>query len=149
MGPQKMQDLAHQSHIRIRDANSKIAELVKNYKACQLTKCSCQWEEPLYSILEHQARSLSGHGLIDFKEIKTNKSRAVVARAFNPSTWEAEAGRFLSSRPAWSTEWVPGQPGLYRENLSQTNKQKPKKIQKQIFASVYRYLFRMDWAFPS
>jgi hypothetical protein len=23
---------------------------------------------------------------------------------FNPSTWEAEAGRFLSSRPAWSTE---------------------------------------------
>ena len=24
--------------------------------------------------------------------------------AFNPSTWEAEAGRFLSSRPAWSTE---------------------------------------------
>ena len=30
--------------------------------------------------------------------------RAVVAHAFNPSTWEAEAGRFLSSRPAWSTK---------------------------------------------
>jgi hypothetical protein len=30
--------------------------------------------------------------------------RAVVALAFNPSTREAEAGRFLSSRPAWSTE---------------------------------------------
>ena len=30
--------------------------------------------------------------------------RAVVAHAFNPTTWEAEAGRFLSSRPAWSTE---------------------------------------------
>jgi hypothetical protein len=28
----------------------------------------------------------------------------VVAHAFNPSTWEAEAGEFLSSRPAWSTE---------------------------------------------
>jgi major histocompatibility complex class I len=28
----------------------------------------------------------------------------VVAQAFNPSTWEAEAGGFLSSRPAWSTE---------------------------------------------
>jgi major histocompatibility complex class I len=28
----------------------------------------------------------------------------VVANAFNPSTWEAEAGRFLSSRPAWSTK---------------------------------------------
>jgi hypothetical protein len=24
--------------------------------------------------------------------------------SFNPSTWEAEAGRFLSLRPAWSTE---------------------------------------------
>ena len=29
-------------------------------------------------------------------------SRAVVAHAFNPSTWEAEACGFLSSRPAWS-----------------------------------------------
>jgi hypothetical protein len=44
--------------------------------------------------------------------------------AFNPSTWEAEAGRFLSSRPAWSTEWVPGQPGLHRETLSQKKKKK-------------------------
>jgi major histocompatibility complex class I len=26
------------------------------------------------------------------------------AHAFNPSTWEAEAGGFLSLRPAWSTE---------------------------------------------
>ena len=38
--------------------------------------------------------------------------------AFNPSTWEAEAGGFLGSRPAWSTKWVPGQPGLYKETLS-------------------------------
>jgi major histocompatibility complex class I len=30
----------------------------------------------------------------------------VVVHPFNPSTWEAEAeaGGFLSSRPAWSTE---------------------------------------------
>jgi hypothetical protein len=28
----------------------------------------------------------------------------VVAHASDPSTWEAEAGGFLSSRPAWSTE---------------------------------------------
>jgi hypothetical protein len=27
---------------------------------------------------------------------------AVVEHAFNPSTWEAEAGGFLSSKPAWS-----------------------------------------------
>jgi hypothetical protein len=41
-----------------------------------------------------------------------------VAHAFNPSTREAEAGRFLSSKPAWSTKRVPGQPRLYRETLS-------------------------------
>ena len=51
-----------------------------------------------------------------------------VAHAFNPSTWEAEAGGFLNLRPAWSTEWVPGQPMLYRETLSRkTNKQTKKK----------------------
>jgi hypothetical protein len=45
--------------------------------------------------------------------------RSTSRRVFiNPSTWEAEAGEFLSSRPAWSTEWVPGQPGLSRETLS-------------------------------
>ena len=31
---------------------------------------------------------------------KKHISRAVVAHAFNPSNWEAEAGRFLSSRPS-------------------------------------------------
>jgi hypothetical protein len=60
----------------------------------------------------------------------------MVVHAFNPSTWEAEAGEFLSSRPAWSTKWVPGQPVLYRETLSQkqnkTNKQKNKQTKKEI-----------------
>jgi hypothetical protein len=53
--------------------------------------------------------------------------QVVVTHAFNTSTPEAEAGGFLSSRPAWSTKWVPGQPELYRETLSrkQTNKQTP------------------------
>jgi hypothetical protein len=31
-------------------------------------------------------------------------SPVVVAQAFNPSTREAKAGGFLSSRPAWSTK---------------------------------------------
>jgi hypothetical protein len=67
------------------------------------------------------------------------ESLTMVAHAFNPSTWEAEAGRFLSSRPAWSTEWVPGQPGLHRETLprkpnqpnKQTNKQNKTRKQQQ------------------
>jgi hypothetical protein len=34
--------------------------------------------------------------------------------AFNPSTQESEAGGSLSSKPAWSTSWAPGQPVLER-----------------------------------
>jgi hypothetical protein len=37
------------------------------------------------------------------KEVN-KQSHFLVAHASNPSTWEAEAGRFLSSRPAWSTK---------------------------------------------
>jgi hypothetical protein len=36
--------------------------------------------------------------------IKTRARPGMVAHAFNPSTREAEAGGFLSSRPAWSTK---------------------------------------------
>jgi hypothetical protein len=46
------------------------------------------------------------------------KQLGVVVHTFNPRTLEAEVGEFLSSRPAWSTELVPGQPGLHRETLS-------------------------------
>ena len=43
----------------------------------------------------------------------------MVAHALILSTQEAEAeaGGFLSSRPAWSTEQVLGQPELHRETL--------------------------------
>ena len=66
--------------------------------------------------------------------LRPRKSQAVVVHAFKPSTWEAEEGGFLSSTPAWSTEWVPGQPGLYRETLSQKNqKTKSKKLYRSHF----------------
>ena len=52
----------------------------------------------------------------------------MVAHAFNPSTREAEAGGFLSLRPAWSTKGVPGQPGLYRETLSKKKKKKKRMV---------------------
>ena len=47
----------------------------------------------------------------------------IVALNFHPSTWETETGGFLSSRPASTTKWVPGHPGLYRETLSPKTKQ--------------------------
>jgi hypothetical protein len=43
--------------------------------------------------------------VVDIFLLKTSTScQAVVAHTFNLSTWEAEAGGFLSSRSAWSTE---------------------------------------------
>ena len=58
-------------------------------------------------------------------KIKKKIGWAMVVHTFNPSTLEAEAGRFLSYRPAWSTEWFPGQQGLHRETIS-WNKTKTK-----------------------
>jgi hypothetical protein len=68
----------------------------------------------------------------------------MVAHAFNLSTWEAEAGGFLSWRPAWSTEWVPGQPGLHRETLSwkKEKKQQQQKTNKQTTWLLYETLLQ-------
>jgi hypothetical protein len=60
----------------------------------------------------------------------------VVVHAFNQSS-QAEAGKLLSWRPAWSTEWVPGQPGLHRETLSvKTEKRKKKRKKKDLLLSL-------------
>ena len=50
---------------------------------------------------------------------KTNEGWAVMAPVFNPRTQEAEAeaGRSLSSRPGWSAEKVPEEPGLHGESM--------------------------------
>jgi hypothetical protein len=48
---------------------------------------------------------------LSFKSFRFGQG--MVTHAFSPSTWEAEAGGFLSSRPAWSTARA------YRETLSQ------------------------------
>jgi major histocompatibility complex class I len=42
--------------------------------------------------------------LVVLGSIRKQAEPGMVAHAFNPSTWEAEAGGFLSSRPDWSTE---------------------------------------------
>ena len=50
-----------------------------------------------------------------------------MSQAFNPSTWDADTGGFLTLRPAWSTKWLPGQPELYRETRSQKERKKERK----------------------
>jgi hypothetical protein len=49
---------------------------------------------PIYTFYKHHVSTDESY------LIKYHMSQAVVAHAFNPSTWEAEAGRFLSSSPA-------------------------------------------------
>jgi hypothetical protein len=48
----------------------------------------------------------------------------VVAHAFNPSTREAEAGEFLSSRPAWSSRTARA---IEKPCLKKPEKKKKKK----------------------
>ena len=71
-----------------------------------------------------------------------------MAHTFNPKTREAETGGFLILRPAWSIEWVPGQPGIYRETLSlktskQANKQTNKiRIIHFLFSHIYKPILK-------
>ena len=57
---------------------------------------------------------------------KLGNGQAVVVHAFNPSTWEAEAGRFLSSRPGWTTELVSSKTAraIQRNPVSKNQKKK-------------------------
>jgi hypothetical protein len=55
----------------------------------------------------------------------------MVAHTLNPSTWEAEAVRSLSSRPALSIVGVPGQPRLHIEKPCLKKNQKKNKNKKQ------------------
>ena len=62
--------------------------------------------------------------LLRFCIFKTSDFRqAVVAPIFNPCTWRHRQVICVSLRPAWSTEYVPGQWGLHRNHVSK-NKQK-------------------------
>jgi hypothetical protein len=77
-----------------------------------------------FSKIEHTSQKIQSH----HPQTREN----MVVRAFNPSTWEAEASRFLISRPACFTKWVPGQPGLQRNPISKNQKKtKTKQTNKQ------------------
>jgi hypothetical protein len=89
--------------------------------------------------------SKGGRGI--FWKLKT--SGAVMAYAFNPSTQEAEAGGFLSSRPAWSTEWVPGQPGIHRETLSRKTKERREEREREREREREKWLWAEQWHGPA
>ena len=73
---------------------------------------------------------LSAHNNQNTKH--TEQRKTAVAHAFNSSAQEAQESRSLSWRPAWSTEQVPEQPGLFRKTLSQKTKQTNKNPRQQI-----------------
>ena len=49
-----------------------------------------------------------------------------MVHAINPSTREAEAGRFLSLSPAWFTEWVQDSQGYTEKPCLKKTKQQKK-----------------------
>jgi hypothetical protein len=78
--------------------------------------------------------------------LETEYGPGVVAHAFNPSTWEAEAGGFLSSRPALvykvsSRTARAIQRNPVKKTNKQTNKQNPKQTNKQK-ETEYRFFKR-------
>jgi hypothetical protein len=70
----------------------------------------------------------------------------VVVHAFNPSTQEAEADRFLSSRPAWSTK-VSSRTAraIQRNPVSKNQKPKNKQTNKPKMEQRQRKWPTNDW----
>lgn len=75
---------------------------------CALHMCRFQWEWGYISYLVHDGENFS----------TPQKWQHIQPLHPPPSTQEAEVGRSSSSRPAWSTEWVQRQLGLYRDTQS-------------------------------
>ena len=79
--------------------------------------------------------------------VKTRlQSWAVVAHSFNPSTWEAEAGRFLSLRQVWSTRVSSRTAGaIQRKPVSKKQKtEKAKQTSKQnhkVTCVIYSFIY--------
>jgi hypothetical protein len=71
--------------------------------------------------------------------IKSKFRPGVVAHAFNPSTREAEAGGFLSSRPAWSIYKLSSRTARDIQRNPVSKKQKNKK-QKKANSGLERWL---------
>jgi hypothetical protein len=60
----------------------------------------CEYEDnPIYIASKRAQKKINS-----IKHLKRKFLQVVVVHAFNPSTREAEAGGFLSSRTAWITK---------------------------------------------
>jgi hypothetical protein len=91
-------------------ASLSLSLCVSVYLCLSICICLCLSFSPLHPA-PHLSLSLSlsqkltqGFPPIKGDSQEGDSRQAVVAHAFKPSTWEAEAVVFLSSRPAWSTE---------------------------------------------
>ena len=73
----------------------------------------------------------AGPRLSDFVTHREGKEKekepGVVVHTFNPSTWEVEAGGFLSLRTAWSTKWFQDSQGYTEKPCLKKPKKKKKK----------------------
>jgi hypothetical protein len=70
--------------------------------------------------------------------------RAVVAHTFNPSTWEAEAGGFLSSRTARATQRNPVSKNKKQNKTKQKQKKKKRKKKKRNSHNIKPTLIYFD-----
>jgi hypothetical protein len=66
--------------------------------------------------------------LPSFLKKKKKICRAVVVHAFNPSTWEAEAGRFLGGRTGLQNEFQDSLGYTEKPCLKKSKKKKKKKL---------------------
>ena len=89
---------------RVEGADSRLGLCVHNLTVCAMVLMGmhAQTHNKYRNIKEANMATLDSMRLCQIKEAKGMPG--AVAHAFNPSTWEAGAGGFLSSRPAWSTE---------------------------------------------
>jgi hypothetical protein len=63
-------------------------------------------------------------------------SQAMVAHTFNPSTWEAETGPYLSLQPGLQSEFQDSQGYTEKSCLKHTNKQTKQNINNNKVARV-------------
>jgi hypothetical protein len=65
----------------------------------------------------------------------------MVGHAFDTSTWEAEAGEFLSSRPAWESEFQDSQGYTEKHCLRKKKKSREKFLLLLLVISVKTIIF--------